>query len=427
MPARTRSRSSAAMARHLSVKQQKSIAYARNHKLALWTGAVSSGKTIASLIAFMGAVAEAETTGLIVIIGRTLQTIERNIIDPLQSPELFGPLAAAVQHTTGSPIARIFGRTVHLVGASDSRAEGRIRGSTIALAYVDEATLIPEAFWMMLLSRLRTKRPRLLATTNPDGPSHWLRKNFIKRAREVNMRVFEFRIYDNPSLTAQYIADLAAQYTGLWKRRFIDGEWCIAEGTVYEMWDPQVHMIRGKLPPIIALPGVGIDHGSVNPFAALMLGVAPADPAAGKKARLVLMREYRHDPKASYRQKTDVEFSRELREWIGPDRPEWIAVDPSATGFKLQLYHDGVDNVVNAKNDVLSGIRTVGSLLANGQLEVHESCEGLIDELPAYSWDPKAAARGEDKPLKEYDHSADAARYAIATTEVLWRPMLAAA
>lgn len=422
MRARTSSRT--ALATILSPKQQRSIAHSRRAKLALWTGAVSSGKTIASLIAFMAAVAEAPTTGLIVIVGRTLQTIERNIIDPLQSRELFGPLAAHVVHTPGSPTAKIFGRTVHLIGASDARAEGRIRGSTICLAYVDEATLVPESFWMMLLSRLRVPRARLLATTNPDGPAHWLRKNFILRAAAVNMRVFEFRIRDNPSLTDEYIRDLAAQYIGLWKRRFIDGEWCVAEGAIYEMFDPDRHVIRGPVPQLSSLPGVGVDYGTTNAFSAHMVGIAAADAVRGLPARLVLTREYRHDPRRTFVQKTDAQFSAELRAWIGTDQPQWIAVDPSASSFKVQLFHDGLSNVVNARNDVIDGIRLVGSLLAANLLQIHESCTGLIDELPSYSWDPKAALRGEDKPVKVDDHGCDSMRYGVATTEALWRPEL---
>ena len=30
-----------------------------------------------------------------------------------------------------------------------------------------------------------------------------------------------------------------------------------------------------------------------------------------------------------------------------------------------------------------------------------------------YSWDPKAQARGEDKPIKRDDHAVDAERYGV--------------
>jgi hypothetical protein len=44
--------------------------------------------------------------------------------------------------------------------------------------------------------------------------------------------------------------------------------------------------------------------------------------------------------------------------------------------------------------------------------------------MPGYSWDDEAAERGDDKPIKENDHSCDALRYGIRTTESLWRPYL---
>ncbi|MFI6769485.1 hypothetical protein [Streptomyces sp. NPDC050355] len=125
----------------LSHKQVRSIVQA-SARINIWHGAVRSGKTIASLLA----VAEAPPSGLIIVLGRSLQTIERNVFEPLRDPSLFGPVAAQVRHTRGATTATVLGRTVHLIGAADARAEGRLRGLTASLAYVDELTLLPEAF-----------------------------------------------------------------------------------------------------------------------------------------------------------------------------------------------------------------------------------------------------------------------------------------
>lgn len=408
----------------LSDKQCRAIAESRNTKITLLSGAVSSGKTIASLFAFLHAVAAAPDNGLVIVVGRTLQTIERNIFDPLSDPTLFDQrIVRTIRHTTGSTTATILGRTVHLIGASDARSEGRIRGATVALALVDEATLVPQPFWMMLLSRLRVPGARLLATTNPDGPAHWLRKDFILRATEVNMAVFQFRLDDNPSLTEEYVRDLHAQYVGLWRRRFIDGEWCIAAGAVFDMFDPDRHTIGGT-PHLLRLPAAGVDYGTTNPTTALMLGIQGPDPHTGRPPRLVLSREFRHAPREAQRRLTDAELSTALRAWLGQDRPDLVAVDPSAASFTEQLWRDGVPNVDRARNDVVDGIRMVASLLATDRLVIHESCAGLLDELPGYSWDPAAAQHGDDKPIKVDDHSCDAARYAICSSEDLWRPYL---
>lgn len=59
---------------------------------------------------------------------------------------------------------------MHLVGADDVRAEEKIRGGTVEITYVDEATLLPLGFWEMLLIRLCTSYSRLRATTALNDP-----------------------------------------------------------------------------------------------------------------------------------------------------------------------------------------------------------------------------------------------------------------
>ncbi|BDM74936.1 hypothetical protein HEK616_84230 (plasmid) [Streptomyces nigrescens] len=102
----------------LSDKQLASIRGA-TARINIWHGSVRSGKTIASLVCFLLMVRRASASGLIVIVGRSLQTIERNCLDVLQDPTLFGDLAAEVRHTRGATTAVVLGRVVHLVGAAD--------------------------------------------------------------------------------------------------------------------------------------------------------------------------------------------------------------------------------------------------------------------------------------------------------------------
>lgn len=409
----------------LSRAQIRSIADATS-RINIWHGAIRSGKTIASLIAFLIAVAAAPASGLIVIVGRSLQTIERNVLDPLQDAALFGSVAKLVVHTRGATTATILGRTVHLIGAADSRAEGRLRGLTACLAYVDEATLMPRGFWNQLLGRLSVPGARLMATTNPDNPGHWLKKEFLDRAADLDLREWHFTLDDNPALDEAYVASLKSEYVGLWYRRFISGHWVQSEGAIYEMFDAHKHVVK-TLPRIDRWLCDSIDYGTVNPYADLLVGL-------GADRRLYVVSEYRHDSRTARRQMTDSEYSKARRAWLArvpqPETnvlgvaPEWTIVDPSASSYIEQLHRDGVSGVTAADNSVLDGIRTVSSLFSTGDLLVHESAQGLIDELPGYSWDDKAAERGEDKPIKENDHSVDALRYGVRTTEALWRPYL---
>jgi PBSX family phage terminase large subunit len=411
----------------LSRKQIQAIASVGQQKVTIFHGAVSSGKTFASLIAFLIAVPKAPHAGLIAICGRSLQTIERNILDPLMNPAVFGAFSSAVKHTTGSTTAVIFGRVVHLIGANDVRAEGRIRGATIGLAMVDELTLMPQSFFMMLLSRLRVPGERniLLATTNPDGPRHWARQDFILRGADAGVLSWAFKLDDNPALDQDYKDLLRRQYVGLWGKRFIDGLWTLAEGAVLDMWDEETHVVD-ELPLIVRWPGVGVDYGTTNPFDALLLGL-------GSDGALYLASEYRWDSRKERRQKTDGEYSADVRAWadgyVPPGTtypgviPERWVVDPSAASFITQLWRDGL-SPTPADNSVLDGLRLMSSLLTRRVLKVHRSCRGFIEEAPSYVWDDKAAEKGEDRPVKVADHALDSARYVLQTTEWVWRHSL---
>lgn len=410
----------------LSGKQLRSVREATG-SVNIWHGAIRAGKTVGSLIRWMLFLANAPRGGELVMVGRTRDAVWRNVIGPLQDPAITGDAAAAVIGNYGAPTVQILGRRVHVLGASDAKAELVIRGMTIAGAYVDEVTTLPEQFFTQLLGRMSVPGARLFGTTNPDNPAHWLKRKFLDRIGDLpHWRFWHFTMDDNPSLTPEYVAQKRLEFTGLWYRRFILGEWVAAEGAVFDMWDPAKHIIpAGLLPTIDRLLAVGVDHGTQNPTSAVMLGQAG-------DGRMFLVDEWRHDPSQSQVRLTDAQQSERLRAWLAephlaqPTQPrvEWVCVDPAAASFKIQLHNDGVRGLQNADNEVAYGIRTMASLLGSGHLRVSDRCQGFTTEVPGYSWDPKAAEKGEDKPLKVADHSLDAARYAVTTTEALWRRRL---
>lgn len=393
-------------------------------RLNIWQGSVRSGKTVSSLLRFLMAVATAPSSGRVLLFGKTRESVNRNVFAVLTDPAIFGPLARLVKYNPGAPTGTILGREVDVLGANDAKAEPKVRGMTLCLAYGDELTTVPEPFFAQILARLSVAGAQLFGTTNPDAPNHWLRKKYLLRQGELNLRTWHSTLDDNPHLDPQYVADLKVEYVGLWYKRFILGRWVQAEGAVFDMFDEDRHVVP-VLPAIHRWLSLGIDYGTRNATAALILGI-------GDDGRLYLTHEWRHDPSTARRQLTDASLSRELRTWLDglevPGslrglRPEWTVVDPSAASLRLQLHEDGMTPAL-ADNSVLDGIRLMSSLLGNDQLRVHQSCKGLIDEIPGYSWDDKAAERGEDAPIKADDHSIDAARYAIKTPEVLWRPLL---
>lgn len=398
----------------LSPKQLGSIRDASG-RVNLWHGAIRSGKTIGSILRFLLFVAAVlRHSGELVIIGRTRDSAWRNVIAPMQDPALYGPIAHQVNGNYGAPTVTILGRRVYVLGASDAKAEKVLRGLTVLGAYVDEATTIPEEFFRQLLGRMSPPGAKLFGTTNPDSPSHWLKKMIDQKL--PNWRVFHFTLDDNPSLDQAYVTSIKAEYTGLWYKRFIQGLWVQAEGAIYDMWDEKRHVLpHAEMPRVAHLLGTGIDYGTTNATRGYAMGVT-AEPVP----RLAIVDEWA--PKRG----TDAQLSQAFRAWLEASRlaPDWHFVDPAAASFKLQLFHDGLTNVANASNDVLAGIRCVASLLSVNRLVVSDRCAQLIHQLPGYVWDPKATERGQDAPLKVDDHEADALRYVAYSTRGSWRSLV---
>lgn len=431
--------------------------FAEHHAVVIYEGSVRSSKTVTSLLDWCEYV-RTGPAGTLLMVGKTERTLRRNIIDPLV--EMLGSRRAHLN--AGSGEFYLLGRKIELAGANDAKAEDKIRGLTLAGVYIDEVSLLPEQFFAMLLSRLSVEGAQAIGTTNPDNPNHWLMRDHLSspavwlqhdgsivRSSEPDAKArdllrLSFNMRDNPTLSPTYVARLAATYVGLWRKRFIDGLWVLAEGAVYDTFDPDPasKFIVDDLPRdpksgqiLIQEWAVCIDYGTTNPFVALLIGV-------GHNDRLYVAREWRHDSRKAKRQMTDAEYSKALRTWLadldplandipselpGAREPHRILVDPSAASFIAQLYRDQWYGVAGADNTVDDGIRSVATLLGCGMLLIHQSCAGLRAEMSGYVWDKKAADAGEERPLKVDDHAPDALRYGVMGLRRWWRQWLSVA
>jgi PBSX family phage terminase large subunit len=299
---------------------------------------------------------------------------------------------------------KLYGRNIYFVGAHDEGAVRRIQGSTLAFAYVDEAACIPEPFWKMLLSRLSVPGAQLLATTNPEGPSHWLLKNFIQRT-DLDLVTWNFRLEDNPSLDPAYVANLKKEYSGMFYKRFILGEWAASTGIIYDSFDDD--NIYNKEMESPAYYVASLDYGTVNPTCCLLLAISP-----NRYPQIRVEEEYYYDSSITGRSKTDAELSDDIKAFISWRPIRSLYIDPAAASLKLELRNRDLP-VVDAKNEVLTGIQVVSKFVHGKNLVVHKQCKNLIDQMQSYQWDPKASDRGEDKPIKKNDHCTDALRYGV--------------
>jgi PBSX family phage terminase large subunit len=335
------------------------------------------------------------------IIGVSRDSIQRNVL-----PTLYKILGFPVP-TSKTMQATLYGRTIYFVGAHDESSVRKIQGSTLAFAYVDEATCIPLPFWRMLLSRLSITGSQLFATCNPEGPAHWLKKDFIDRSKELDLIYWNFTLDDNPSLDESYKTNLKKEYSGMWYARYILGEWAVSHGLVFDAFSSDNIYIHADNNPNYYI--MGIDYGTTNPTAAVICAVTPYS-----WPQIRVESEYYYDSAVKGRSKTDQEIVQDLKQFMGYKNISAIYIDPAAASLKIALRQADYP-VVDAKNDVLLGIKIVSKFIANLNLVIHRSCNTLLEHIQSYAWDPKAADRGVDQPVKKNDHVIDALRYACAT------------
>ena len=378
------------------------------------TGSVRSGKTIACTIAWIWYIMTGPDADY-AMLGKSLGTLKRNVINDLF--DIVGKGNAKwVDRQQGE--MRILGKRVYAIGAATEEAEERIRGATFAGAYCDEANLYPESVWMQLQARLSIPGARTFANCNPDSPYHWFYKNVL-RNKEMDKKIWQFGMSDNLSLTDEYKRQLASQFSGVFKKRFIDGKWCVADGKIYDTFDPEIHCID-TAPLVQAIPKnrieywVGCDQGtSVTCSWSIMC----RDKFTGITYKIA---EYYYVAKDQRKQKDDSEyyedFKKFIQENIPPEHHFKLAVygDPAASSWDAMLTNHGF-NFRHADNDVLEGIKHVLQLINTGKYFIDKKCKKTIEEYDSYSWDEKAQEKGEDKPKKVFDHACDSDRYALYT------------
>lgn len=370
-------------------------------RINIWEGAVRSGKTYISLLRWIKELRYGPA-GEYCMISRTYDSFKRNLL-----PLVTSMIGADSKFYIGKRELNIWGKTIHCVSADDESSEKKIRGSTFAGCYIDEATIIPESVFKMAISRCAMGSAKIFATTNPDSPFHWLKRDYLTSNPDV--KHWQFTLEDNPALTQDEKDYLCRQYKGIWYKRFIEGLWVQAEGSIYDMFDASIHTIQ-HAPGFPEYSIVGVDYGTTNPCAFVSLSVN-----LSKFPNMWVDSCYYWDSRVQQRQKTDSEYCADLRKFIEGKPIKAIYIDPSAASFKLECQRSGIPCICDAENEVLDGIRMVGKYLDNGTLKIMSHCTELIKEIQSYVWDPKSQRTGEDSPLKSHDHAVDALRYALYT------------
>lgn len=367
-----------------------------NHRWNVKTGATRSGKTFLDYFVIPKRILKCQQNGLIVLLGNTKGTLERNILEPMRSiwsPELVGQISS-------NNTVNIFGKKCYALGADKINQVSKLQGAAFEYCYGDEITTWHEDVFQMLKSRLSCPNSCFDGTCNPESPMHWFKK-FLESDADIYQQAYT--IDDNPFLDPTFVENLKNEYSGtVYYDRFILGKWALASGLVYPMFKV------GRLEDVSILKKgrwfISVDYGTYNPFSAGLWCVA------GEKAYRI--KEFYYSGRKSLMPKTDEEYYRELEKLAGDRYIERVVIDPSASSFIETIKRHKCFRVLHANNEVVSGIRNVATALNKGMIQILPECKDSITEFGLYSWNDKSV---QDEPIKENDHAMDEIRYFVRT------------
>ena len=387
--------------------------------MTVWEGAIRSGKTVASIIAWLMYL-ERTKEKVFFMSGKTYGSLVRNVIEgDYGLLSLGAPAVEITKDRTGSNVIVLGDKKIYLFGASDDGAYLRLKGLTAGGWYADEIATHPESFIVEALSRTAVSSDRrIFWTLNPTFPSHYIYRSFMDRWEGTKgYRRYHFTLDDNLAMPAERKAELINQFKGRYRAIYILGQRVAATGAIYDSFDRGTIVFSGDPPENLAdcRKVIACDYGTVNPCVFLDCTISE------ETGIIYVLREYRWDSRVKLAQKTDAEYVKDMVAFAGPAAScdHVIVVDPSAVSFITALQVEGFF-VKSAINDVLDGIMKLSSIIGQGRLRIHESCVGLISEMEGYSWDEKSANGGVEKPLKIRDHGPDALRYYVNTCLSSW-------
>jgi PBSX family phage terminase large subunit len=394
----------------ISEKQKKILAFPyTKYDALICDGAVRSGKTSIMMWAFVRWAMDNFSGQRFGICGKTVDSATKNIVVPFTSMSLAKERyiirwrrSEKILEVRRGAVTNLF----EVFGGKDESSFTLIQGRTLAGVLLDEVVLMPRSFVEQAMTRCSVDGAKLWFSCNPGSPQHWFYVEWIQRHNERNALYLHFKMTDNPGLSAKTLERYEAMFTGIFRQRYIDGLWVLAEGLIYPMFgnDSPVPTIKREYSRYV----ISMDYGIQNPTAMQLWGFCDGV--------WYQVDEFYHSGRETNRQKTDQEYYEDLERLAGDRYIEFLIIDPSAASFITLVKQKRRFRVKKANNDVIPGIQKVASAHQQGKIKVNDCCKRTIKEYGLYSWDQKD---GEDRPIKDNDHAMDATRYFVSTMNIM--------
>ena len=284
-----------------------------------------------------------------------------------------------------------------------SQTAERIQGMTLVGAYIDEITNCAPSLVEMLLSRFLTvPDSKIVATCNPDAPTHFIKRNWIDRIEsgEVSGEHIAFRMPDHPTIERADAEEIAQGWSGVFYRRMFLGEWAAAEGIIY----PNVKRRLPESGAQVARWEVAIDFAPKRIGHALLV--------AWVEGRPWVVDELRTDARLAEMDTLD-KMARRLVQWAGARGVDVWLLPSDAKDLKPYLEMHSKAPVAEPVQERLYGINAT-RLMLESSLCISPRCRLLLAETDSYAWHPERPDEP-DKDSAAGAHAVDALRYWAAT------------
>lgn len=361
--------------------KQTEYLYNATHRWNIKSGATRSGKTYLDYFVIPKRIRSVKgKDGLTVLLGNTKGTLQRNIIEPLQS--IWGD--KFVSDIRSDNTAMMFGEKVHCLGADKISQVNRLRGTSIKYCYGDEVVTWHQDVFNMLKSRLDKSYSLFDGTCNPESPHHWFKK-FLDSDADIYCQ--NYTLDDNTYLAKEVIENIKREYYGtVFYDRYVLGKWATAEGLIYKLLadNPERYMIDRSELPRLNIVTAGEDFGGNKS------GHAIVSSGIGYDGVLYFTGAMFQNAKGS--------TTNGLIGWSNGCFDEIF----SDTGQYFDIYADSAEqvlinsirektqfNVYNSiKSPIIDRIRALNILLATDRVRfVRGKTEVLIEALSQATWD----------------------------------------
>ena len=256
-------------------------------------GAIRTGKTSLMTAAFIDWAMARFSGARFGLCGRTADGCVKNLILPWISTALARRKYRARWRASSRELIVTRGgrrNVFEAFGGYNESSSALIQGRTFGGVLLDEVVLLPRSFAEQAIARCSLPGSKLWFNCNPGSPSHWFYREWVAQPEKHNAMRLHFTLRDNPGLTEDVIRRYESAYAGVFRQRYILGEWCAAEGLVYEFGEANLTDEVPKDGEVY----ISVDYGTMNPFSAGLwkLSRDPSVPGGGKAVRI---REFYHE------------------------------------------------------------------------------------------------------------------------------------